>query len=210
LPATDVYIEKDSAINESLDRLRLSATSALLTRRDVVVVASVSSIYGLGNPEEYGEITLGLQVGEEINRKEMLLNLVKMQYSRNDMDFKRGTFRVRGDALEIWPAYKQNAIRIEMFGDEIDEILEINPLTGDVLARFKHLAIFPATHFVLNEDAAEDAIADIEAELAERLEYLKRSAPARESKISPVISTAGRPARDRPACSIIFPRMTGC
>jgi excinuclease ABC subunit B len=173
LPATDVYIEKDAAINESLDRLRLSATSALLMRRDVIVVASVSCIYGLGQPEEYAEVTLKLKTGDEIERNDMLRNLVKMQYARNDFDFKRGTFRMRGDAIEIWPAYKETAIRVELFGDEIEEISEIVPLTGDVLQRYQHLAIFPATHFVLNEEAAEEAIGLIEQELEGHLKNLK-------------------------------------
>jgi len=173
LPATDVYIEKDAAINENLDRLRLAATSALLTRRDVIVVASVSCIYGLGRPEEYAEITLGLQAGTEIEREAMLLRLVKMQYTRNDFDFKRGTFRVRGDAIEIWPAYQQTAVRVELFGDQVDEILEIEPLTGTVKARYAQRAIFPATHFVLNEEAAGEAIAAIEAELEARLKILR-------------------------------------
>ncbi len=173
LPATDVYIEKDASINENLDRLRLSATSALLTRRDVIVVASVSCIYGLGRPEEYGEITLTLRRGEALDREPALLRLVKMQYTRNDFDFKRGTFRVRGDALEIWPAYHHRAIRVELFGDEIDEILEVDPLTGEILGRFDHLVIFPATHFVLSDEAAETAVASIEAELTQQLQVLR-------------------------------------
>ncbi|MBN2713856.1 MAG: excinuclease ABC subunit UvrB [Planctomycetes bacterium] len=173
IPSTDVYIEKDSAVNENLDRLRLSATSALLTRRDVVVVASVSCIYGLGNPKEYAEIVLGLQVGEEVDRRAMLLNLVKMQYQRNDFDFKRGTFRVRGDSIDIWPAYQQAAIRVDMFGDEVEDLAEIEPLTGEIRGRFKQIAIFPATHFVLNEDAMAGAIVKIEEELEEQLKYLK-------------------------------------
>lgn len=173
LPATDVYIEKDAAINADLDRLRLSATSALLTRRDVIVVASVSCIYGLGRPELYAEITLGLQVGQRIDRRELFRRLIKMQYDRNDYDFQRGTFRVRGDAIEVWPAYREHALRIELFGDEIDAILEIDPLTGEVSGRFEHLAIFPATHFVLNEETAVDAVASIEAELEEVLARLR-------------------------------------
>lgn len=173
LPATDVYIEKDAAINENLDRLRLSSTSALLTRRDVVVVASVSSIYGLGQPEEYQKITLALRVGDEIDRQEFLTRLVTMQYTRNDFDFKRGTFRVRGDAIEIWPAYKETAIRVETFGDEIDEVMEIQPLTGEIVGRFEHLAVFPATHFILNEEAAESALQAIEEELTLRLKVLR-------------------------------------
>lgn len=173
LPATDVYIEKDSAVNENLDRLRLSATSALLTRRDVVVVASVSCIYGLGAPEEYFKIILPFQKGAEIERRAMLERLVSMQYERNDFDFKRGTFRLRGDAIEIWPAYRQTALRIELFGNEIDEILEIMPLTGEILAKFDHMAVFPATHFVLNEDTKASALEGIRKELQLRLEELR-------------------------------------
>lgn len=173
LPATDVYIEKDSAVNENLDRLRLSATSALLTRRDVVVVASVSCIYGLGAPEEYFRVILPFQVGVELERRQMLEKLVVMQYERNDFDFKRGVFRLRGDAIEIWPAYMQSALRIEFFGNEVEEILEINPLTGEILNRFNHMAVFPATHFILNEEGKEEAIANIRAELELRLRELR-------------------------------------
>ncbi len=182
LPATDVYIEKDSAINESLDRLRLSATSALLARPDVVVVASVSCIYGLGRPEEYFQITLPFVVGEEIDRHEMLERLVKMQYDRNDFDFKRGTFRMRGDAIDIWPAYMESAIRIEMFGDEVEKIEEIIPLTGDVKGTFNHFAIFPATHFVLNEEAAPGAMAAISEELELELQKLRGQAKLLEAQ----------------------------
>ncbi len=173
LPATDVYIEKDSAVNENLDRLRLSATSALLTRRDVVVVASVSCIYGLGAPEEYFKIILPFQKGVELERRAMLERLVTMQYERNDYDFKRGTFRLRGDAVEIWPAYRQTALRIEFFGDEVDDILEIQPLTGEIITRFDHMALFPATHFVLNEEGKASAIEAIRSELQMRLEQLR-------------------------------------
>ncbi len=173
LPATDVYIEKDASINDNLDRLRLSATSALMMRRDVVVVASVSCIYGLGRPEEYGEATLQLRTGGELDRKETLLRLVAMQYERSDIDFKRGTFRVRGDALEVWPAYQETAIRIELFGDEVEEILEIVPLTGEIVTRYNQLVVFPATHFVLAEDRVEGAVASIEAELEAQLRSLR-------------------------------------
>lgn len=172
LPSTDVYIEKDAAVNENLDRLRLSATSALLTRSDVIVVASVSCIYGLGAPEEYFKIILPFKKGAEIERRAMLEQLVTMQYERNDYSFKRGTFRMRGDAIEIWPAYMQTALRIEFFGDEIEEILEIQPLTGEIINKFEHMAVFPATHFVLNEEGKEEAIKNIEAELEDRLNVL--------------------------------------
>lgn len=173
IPQTDAYIEKDAAVNESLDRLRLSATSALLTRPDVIVVASVSCIYGLGAPEEYFRITLGFRVGETMDRRAMLERLVRMQYERNDFDFKRGTFRMRGDAIEIWPAYRQSALRVEFFGDEVESIAEVDPLTGRVRNTFGQMAVFPATHFVLSEEGRDEAVAAIEAELEERLAFLK-------------------------------------
>ncbi len=173
IPQTDAYIEKDSAINDDLDRLRLSATSALLTRRDVVVVASISCIYGLGRPEEYKEIALTAQTGEDIDRREFLTRLVRMEYQRNDFAFQRGTFRVRGEAIDVWPAYMQTAIRVELFGDTVEEISEFNPLTGEVLMRFRHRAIFPATHFVLSEASAARAVDSINAELESQLSLFK-------------------------------------
>ncbi len=172
IPSTDVYIDKDAAVNENLDRLRLSATSALLTRNDVIVVASVSCIYGLGAPEEYFKVILPFQVGKELERRAMILQLVKMNYTRNDHSFERGVFRMRGDAIEIWPAYKQTAYRIEFFGDEVEAIMEIHPLTGEILSKFQHMAVFPATHFVLNEEGKDSAIKSIEAELEDRLKVL--------------------------------------
>ena len=172
IPSTDVYIDKDASVNENLDRLRLSATSALLTRDDVIVVASVSCIYGLGAPEEYFKVILPFQVGKEIERRAMVLQLVKMNYTRNDHSFERGVFRMRGDAIEIWPAYKQTAYRIEFFGDEVDAILEVHPLTGEVLSKFNQMAIFPATHFVLNDDGKDSAMNGIKAELEDRLKVL--------------------------------------
>ena len=172
IPSTDVYIDKDSSVNENLDRLRLSATSALLTRDDVIVVASVSCIYGLGAPEEYFKVILPFQLGKEIERRAMVLQLVKMNYTRNDHSFERGVFRMRGDAIEIWPAYKQTAYRIEFFGNEVDAILEIHPLTGEVISKFNQMAIFPATHFVLNDDGKESAMNGIKAELEDRLNVL--------------------------------------
>ena len=172
IPSTDVYIDKDAAVNENLDRLRLSATSALLTRKDVIVVASVSCIYGLGAPEEYFKVILPFQVGTELERRAMILQLVKMNYIRNDISFERGVFRMRGDAIEIWPAYKQTAYRIEFFGDEVDAIFEIHPLTGEILSKFNQMAIFPATHFVLNEEGKEAAIRSIQNELEDRLKVL--------------------------------------
>lgn len=172
IPSTDVYIDKDASVNENLDRLRLSATSALLTRDDVIVVASVSCIYGLGAPEEYFKVILPFQVGKEIERRAMVLQLVKMNYTRNDHSFERGVFRMRGDAIEIWPAYKQTAYRIEFFGDEVDAILEVHPLTGEILSKFNQMAIFPATHFVLNDDGKDSAMNGIKAELEDRLKVL--------------------------------------
>ncbi|MCX7934217.1 MAG: excinuclease ABC subunit UvrB, partial [Planctomycetota bacterium] len=182
IPQTDVYIEKDAAINENLDRLRLSATSALIARRDVIVVASVSCIYGLGRPQEYREITLGLQVGAEWERQRALQRLVQMQYVRRDLDFQRGSFRLRGDAIEIWPAYQETAVRVELDGDAIAAIMEIVPLTGEIKGRFDHLAIFPATHFVLSEEARASALASIEHELAERLADLRRQGKLLEAQ----------------------------
>ena len=173
IPQTDAYIEKDAAINDDLERLRLSATSALLTRRDVVVVASVSCIYGLGRPQEYQDIALTVQIGDMVDRREFLTRLVRMEYQRNDFDFQRGTFRVRGDAIDIWPAYMQTAIRVEMFGEEVEDIYEFTPLTGEILMRFQHRAIFPATHFVLSESAAASAVEGITEELGEQLSTFK-------------------------------------
>ena len=173
IPQTDAYIEKDSAINDDLERLRLSATSALLTRKDVVVVASVSCIYGLGRPQEYQDIALTVQLGDAVDRREFLTRLVRMEYQRNDFDFQRGAFRVRGDAVDIWPAYMQTAIRVEMFGEEVEDIYEFEPLTGEILMRFQHRAIFPATHFVLSEEASARAVDGISAELAEQLALFK-------------------------------------
>ncbi|MDR1520622.1 MAG: excinuclease ABC subunit UvrB [Planctomycetota bacterium] len=174
IPQTDAYIEKDAAINDDLERLRLSATSALLTRRDVVVVASVSCIYGLGRPQEYRDIALTVQIGDEVDRREFLTRLVRMEYQRNDFDFQRGTFRLRGDALDVWPAYSQSAIRIEMAGDTVEDIHEFAPLTGELLMHFRHRAIFPATHFVLSESAAAAAVDGINDELAGQLALFKR------------------------------------
>ncbi len=173
IPQTDAYIEKDAAINDDLERLRLSATSALLTRRDVVVVASVSCIYGLGRPQEYRDIALTVQIGDTVDRREFLGRLVRMEYQRNDFDFQRGTFRVRGEAVDVWPAYMQTAIRIELFGDDIEEIYEFEPITGQILMRYQHRAIFPATHFVLSEEASARAKEGIGEELEEQLSLFR-------------------------------------
>ena len=174
IPHTDAYIEKDAAINDDLERLRLSATSALLTRRDVVVVASVSCIYGLGRPQEYRDIALAVQVGDAVDRRRLISRLVRMEYQRNDFDFQRGAFRIRGDAVDVWHAYMQSAIRVEMPEDVVEDIYEFSPLTGELLMRFRQRAIFPATHFVLSESAAASAVDSINDELAERLALFRR------------------------------------
>ncbi len=174
VPSTDTYIEKDASINDEIDKLRHSATSALFERRDVLIVASVSCIYGLGSPEEYREQVISLRVGMEVERDALLRNLVDVQYERNDIDFQRGTFRVRGDIVEIIPASReQDVIRIEFFGDEIDRIREVDALTGEVLGDREHVAIFPASHFVTREEKMKIAIRNIEAELEERLKELR-------------------------------------
>ena len=170
---TDTYIEKDSSINDDVERLRHSATSALLSRRDVVVVSSVSCIYGLGTPQSYLDRSLLLRVGEEIERARFLRLLVDVQYERNDVDFKRGTFRVKGDTVDIIPAYEEVAVRVEFFGDEVDALYYIHPLTGDVLQQRDELRIFPATHYVATEERMEKAIEAIKEELADRLEDLE-------------------------------------
>ncbi len=170
---TDTYIEKDSSINEDVERLRHSATSALLSRRDVVVVSSVSCIYGLGTPQSYLDRSIVLQVGEEVERDRFLRLLVDIQYTRNDVAFTRGSFRVKGDTVDIIPAYEELAVRVEFFGDEIDALYYIHPLTGDVVRQVEELRIFPATHYVAGPERMEKAVADIKAELAERLADLE-------------------------------------
>ncbi|EGK10625.1 excision endonuclease subunit UvrB [Desmospora sp. 8437] len=174
VPQTDTYIEKDASINDEIDKLRHSATSALFERQDVIVVASVSCIYGLGSPEEYRSQVVSLRVGMEKDRNAVLRDLVDIQYERNDMNFVRGTFRVRGDVLEIFPASRsEQAIRVEFFGDEIDRIREIDVLTGEILGDREHIAIFPASHYVTRQEVMRRALKEIEAELDERLAVLK-------------------------------------
>ncbi len=174
IPQSDTYIEKDSSINEEIDKLRHSATSALFERRDVIIVASVSCIYGLGSPLEYGEQVLSLRTGMQKSREEILRKLVAIQYERNDYDFHRGTFRVRGDTLEIFPAsFTDAAIRVELFGDEIERLREIDVLTGAVRGERQHVAIFPASHYVTGNERLLEAMKDIEEELSERLQELK-------------------------------------
>ncbi|GKU83340.1 excinuclease ABC subunit UvrB [Niallia sp. NCCP-28] len=176
VPQTDTFIEKDASINDEIDKLRHSATSSLFEREDVIIVASVSCIYGLGSPEEYREMVVSLRTGMEIERNQLLRKLVDIQYSRNDIDFKRGTFRVRGDVVEIFPASRdEHCIRVEFFGDEIDRIREVDALTGEILGERNHIAIFPASHFVTREEKMRLAIENIEKELEEQLEKLREN-----------------------------------
>src|SRR6185312_4821422 len=172
VPQTDTYIEKDSAINSEVERLRHSATMSLLTRRDVVVVATVSCIYGLGTPQEYVDRSVRLRVGQQVERETILRGLVDVQYARNDLSFTRGTFRVRGDTVEIFPVYEELAIRVEMFGDEIERLYYLHPLTGEVIREVEEVFIFPATHYAAGPERMERAIAGIERELEERLAEL--------------------------------------
>ncbi|HXY92419.1 MAG TPA: excinuclease ABC subunit UvrB [Acidimicrobiia bacterium] len=173
LPSTDTYIEKDSSINDEIDRLRHSATSALMSRRDVVIVASVSAIYGLGGPDEYAKQSLILDVGEEHDQRAILSRLVDLAYDRNDVAFARNKFRVRGDTIEVFPAYEEHAVRIQLFGDEVERIASVDPLTGEVVEEVDRLVLFPASHYVTDEDHMRAAIEGIEAELAERLAWLE-------------------------------------
>jgi excinuclease ABC subunit B len=182
IPQTDTYIEKDSSINDEVERLRHSATNSLLTRRDTIVVASVSCIYGLGTPQEYVDRMVKLRVGDSTDRDTLLRRLVGMQYTRNDLSFTRGTFRVRGDTIEIIPVYEELAVRIEMFGDEIERLMTLHPLTGEVISEDEELYIFPASHYVAGPARMERAIAGIEAELAERLGELERAGKLLEAQ----------------------------
>jgi len=182
IPQTDTYIEKDSSINDEVERLRHSATNSLLTRRDVIVVASVSCIYGLGTPQEYVDRMVRLKVGDTIERDQLLRQFVENQYTRNDLAFTRGTFRVRGDTIEIFPVYEQLAVRIEMFGDEIERLMTLHPLTGEVITEDEQLYVFPATHYVAGPERMERAIAGIELELADRLAELDRQGKLLESQ----------------------------
>jgi len=172
VPQTDTYIEKDASINEEIDKLRLSATSSLMSRSDVIIVASVSCIYGLGSPEDYAELLVFLKKGEKINRDDILKKLVDIHYSRNDIDFSRGRFRVRGEVVEIFPAYEEKAIRVELSGDSIERLREVNPLTGKTISEIDKIAIYPAKHFVTTEDKIGKAIVSIKKELAIRLAEL--------------------------------------
>ena len=174
IPQTDTFIEKDSSINEEVERLRHSATNSLLTRRDVLVVATVSAIYGLGTPQEYVDRMVRLRVGEEHDRDALLRQFVGIQYVRNDMAFTRGTFRVRGDTVEVFPMYEEHPVRIEMFGDEIERLMTLHPVTGEIITEDEELYVFPATHYIAGPERMERAIAGIEAELSDRLAELQR------------------------------------
>ncbi|WP_194948051.1 excinuclease ABC subunit UvrB [Actinomyces trachealis] len=182
VPQTDTFIEKDSSINDEVERLRHSATNSLLTRRDVVVVSSVSCIYGLGTPQEYVDRMTPLQVGQEIDRDDLLRRFVSMQYTRNDIDFTRGTFRVRGDTIEIIPMYEELAIRIEMFGDDIESLATLHPLTGDVIGTTDQVFVFPASHYVAGPERMDKAIDGIQGELAARLKELERAGKLLEAQ----------------------------
>jgi excinuclease ABC subunit B len=174
LPTTDTYIEKDSSINDEIDRLRHSATSALMSRRDVIIVASVSAIYGLGGPEEYARQCLIVDVGEEREQRSILARLVELQYERNDYDFARNKFRVRGDTIEVFPAYEERGIRISLFGDEVERIASVDPLTGEIVEELERLVLFPASHYVTSDEHMKRAIEGIEAELVERLAWFEK------------------------------------
>ncbi|MGH2468806.1 MAG: DEAD/DEAH box helicase family protein, partial [Chloroflexota bacterium] len=172
IPRSDTYIEKDSSLNEQIEKMRLSATRSLFERRDVVIVASISCIYGLGSPHDWGETSVRLSVGETRKRDKVLRLLLDIQYTRNDIGFDRGNFRVRGDVLDIYPSYEDIAIRVEFFGDEIERIVEIDPLTGEILVSRDHMDIYPAKHWVTTQENLVRAIHDIEEELRERLSDL--------------------------------------
>jgi excinuclease ABC subunit B len=226
IPATDTYIEKDSAINEDIDRLRLRSTSSLFEREDVVVVASVSCIYGLGNPDDYRSLMFEANVGEEMGRDELLRALVDIQYRRNDMVFERGTFRVRGDTVEVLPAYEEQAIRIEFWGDEVERITRFDPLTGELITQLDRTAIYPASHYVTHQRTIQEAVPHIRAEMEERVKHFQREgrlleAQRLESRTNfdidmmlqvgtcPGIENysrfmAGREAGDRPACLLDY------
>ncbi len=229
VPQSDTYIEKDSSVNDEVERLRHSATNSLLTRRDVIVVATVSCIYGLGTPQEYVDRMVTLKVGDTIERDELLRKFIVEQYTRNDLAFTRGTFRVRGDTVEIIPQYEEHALRIEFFGDEIDKLYTLNPLTGEVLREEELVYVFPASHYVAGPERLERAIGTIEAELTERLaeleqqgklleaqrlrmrttydiEMLRQVGSCSGSRTTPATSTAAGPGRRRTRCWTTSPR----
>jgi excinuclease ABC subunit B len=182
IPQRDIYIEKDASINENIDRLRLAATSALVSREDVIIVASVSCIYGLGSPSDYKRMMVRLKVGDTIERQQLLLKLIDIQYQRNDLSFERGKFRVRGDTIELWPAYEEIGLRIELFGDEVETLSVIHPVSGETLQRVDELYIYPAKHFVTPEDRIKRAVEGIRQELEERLAELKKQGKLLEAQ----------------------------
>jgi excinuclease ABC subunit B len=182
VPQTDTFIEKDSSVNDEVERLRHSATNSLLTRRDVIVVATVSCIYGLGTPQEYIDRMIRLKVGDEIERNQLLRRFVDVQYSRNDMAFERGTFRVRGDTIEIIPMYEELAIRIEMFGDEIEKIMTLHPLTGEIIRDETEIYIFPATHYAAGPETMKRAMGEIEDELQIQLNLFEKQGKLLEAQ----------------------------
>jgi excinuclease ABC subunit B len=182
VPQTDTFIEKDSSVNEEVERLRHSATNSLLTRRDVIVVATVSCIYGLGTPQEYVDRMVRLRVGEEIERNALLRKFVDVQYKRNDMAFERGTFRVRGDTIEIIPMYEELAIRIEMFGDEIEKLSTLHPLTGEIIRDEEEIFVFPATHYAAGPETMKRAIGDIQDELQIQLNLFEKQGKLLEAQ----------------------------
>ena len=173
VPSKDLYIEKEASINEEIDRLRHAATQALLTRRDVLIVASVSCIYGLGSPVDYGQVMIPIAVGEVRNRDKLLRQLLDLQFARNDMDFHRGTFRVRGDTLDIFPANAETAIRVELWGDEVERISEFDPLTGEVYKQLPRVEVFPAKHFVATTEKLHLAMGDIQDEMVAQVKFLE-------------------------------------
>jgi excinuclease ABC subunit B len=182
VPQTDTFIEKDSSVNEEVERLRHSATNSLLTRRDVIVVATVSCIYGLGTPQEYVDRMVRLRVGDEIERNSLLRRFVDVQYKRNDMAFERGTFRVRGDTIEIIPMYEELAIRIEMFGDEIEKLSTLHPLTGEIIRDEEEIFVFPATHYAAGPETMKRAIGDIQDELQVQLNLFEKQGKLLEAQ----------------------------
>jgi excinuclease ABC subunit B len=183
VPRHDLYIEKETDINEEIDRLRLAATAALMSRRDVIIVASVSCIYGLGSPEAYSKVVINLQVGTIYRRNALLRQLIESQYQRNDLELRPGTFRVRGDTLEIFPAYEDKKVyRIAFFGDEVERIIQVNPVTGEVYENLDKVDIFPAKHYITQEDRLKKAIADIEAELEDQLAYFRKEGKLLEAQ----------------------------
>jgi excinuclease ABC subunit B len=182
VPQSDTFIEKDSTVNEEVERLRHSATNSLLTRRDVIVVATVSAIYGLGTPQEYVDRMIRLRVGEEFSRDALLRSLVGIQYTRNDIAFTRGTFRVRGDTVEVFPVYEENPVRIEMFGDEIERIMTLHPLTGEILTEDQEMYVFPATHYVAGPERMSRAIGEIQVELEERVAEFEKQGKLLEAQ----------------------------